>query len=535
MAEQTHPNFITTAFNNIYFAIAFILLAIIYFFVGSFFGLDFTDTFFHLNQAQIPPDGTMVYPILLSSLLIKGMIELTGEQLIYLRLINALLFITALTLPFLFIKTRLPKKETIFYIGLVIFLIAPLNANVLGYDSFSILINSIIFTLSVFYLKNKNLYVVVILSSLCSLSILIRLPNLLVLPILMTLIFFQQKLSSSKFHVKLLKLPILFLIFSLSGVFFGYLLYYKEWEVFHNATMGTISHDLYFLFYKYFLDGVKLIFFTAFVTGSYFLFRKIRVYYTKFLSNLIIITVYAVFIGFFLLRYSYPIFLTAIVFSILILQHEKKGREKKGMDTLILWMYFSFLFINALGSNLGLLKTAYLFLLLPFVFNVLSFQPKPYWKLVMIILIPLSIFLKLNRTYEGQNIFSLDQTLKTDILNPIQTNEERFDFLHKVDQMVTQLQKENYKVYFYGSKSHIFHYLYPNTDLGIKAIDQPVESLTFYEKIIAETRSQKRIAIFLIPSYPESTYKGENPIETKLIEEGFQKHSKGSLIFFTIL
>lgn len=528
MGEPKNPNI----FNNIYFVSAFTSLAIIYFFLGIFFGLDFTDTFFHLNQAHIPPDGIMLYPILLSSIIIKGLIGVFGQQILYLRFINASIYIIALLIPFFFIKTRSSTINTVFYIGCVLLLVAPLNANVLGYDSFTIVINSLIFTISIVYLEKRNHYVLVILAFLCSISILIRLPNAIVLPILMLVIFYQQKIHSSQFHLKQIKLPLLFLFLSLLGVLLSYFLYYKEWNVFKNASMGTISHNLEWLFYKYFLDGIKLLIFSAFITGTYFVFKKIYDYYGRYLAYGIIGSLHAAFMLLFLLQYSYPIFLTALILSIIAIHLYTERGKNKIFDILILGMFFSFLFINAIGSNLGLLKTSFLFLLLPFVLSVISFRIINYWKFILLILIPLSVFLKFHRTYEGQNIFSLNRTLNIELLHPIKTGEGRFIFLNEVDQKVKQLQGNNVSVFFYGNKSHIFHYLYPNTTLEIKAIDQPLENLIFFPKIEEKIRDKGKVAVFLIPSYPGSTENIENAVETKLIKSGFKKSRDGSVDFF---
>lgn len=203
----------------------------------------------------------------------------------------------------------------------------------------------------------------------------------------------------------------------------------------------------------------------------------------------------------------------------------------KIFDNLILGVFFSFLFINAFGSNLGLLKTSFLFLLLPFVLSAIPVRSSNFWNVILIILIPLAIFLKFHRTYEGQNIFSLNRTLKFELLHPIKTSEERLIFLDEVDKKVKQLQNENVSVFFYGNKSHIFHYLYPNTTLGIKAIDQPLENLIFFPQIEEKIRDKEKVAVFLIPSYPGSPENIENAVEAKLIESGFKKSQEGSLNF----
>jgi len=522
----------TKYLNNIYFVSIFTFLSIIYFFAGIFVGLDFTDTFYHLNQAQNPADGILLFPILLSSLIINGLIELFGPNVIYLRFINGSLYILALLIPFIFLKTRASTIKKLFYIGCVVLLITPLNANVLGYDTFSIFFNSLIFTTTLSYLEKKKLYLLVILAFLCSMSILIRLPNALVLPILMFVIFYQQKLLSSKFHLSLIKLPLLFLILSLSGVVLVYFLYYKDWEVFSNASLGTISHNYKILIYRYLRDGVKLVIFFSFITGTYYLFKKIYKVWGRYVAYGIILLLYIVFIKLYLFPgYPYTIFLTAMVLSIAVLHLYEKSGNNRISDIQILIVFTSFLFINAFGSNLGLLKTSFLFLLLPFVLSVIQVRSINFWKFLWIILIPAAAFLKFYKTYEDQNIFSLNKTLNLELLHPIKTSQERFVFLNEVNQKVKQLQAENVSVYFYGDKSHIFHYLYPETTLEIKAFNQPVQNLLFLPEIEDKITDEPKVAVFLIHSYPESTVDIENVVEMELIKKGFKRSKKGIVEF----
>lgn len=518
--------------NNIYFVSVFAFLSIIYFFAGIFVGLDFTDTFYHLNQAENPTDGIILFPILLSSLIIKGLIAFFGPHLIYLRLINALLYIIALLMPFIFLKTGASNIKKLFYIGTVIFLIAPLNANVLGYDTFSIFFNSLIFTISLYYFKKKKVYLIVILAFLCALSILIRLPNAIVLPILVLVIFYEQISLSAKFHLSLIKLPFLFLLLSLSVVFLSYFFYYKAWKVFSNASLGTISHNYKILIYRYLRDGIKLLVFFSFITGTYFLFKKVYHVWGRFFAYGVILLLYVIFIKLYLFPgYPYTIFLTAMVLSIAVIHFHEKSNKHRISDIKILIVFISFLFINAFGSNLGLLKTSFLFLLFPFVLSVINVRSINFWKFIMIVLIPAAAFLKFYKTYEDQNIFNLSRTLNLALLHPIKTSEERFVFLNAVDEKVKQLQDENVSVFFYGNKSHIFHYLYPTTTFEIKAFTQPVENLVFLPQIEDKVMDRPNVAIFLIDTYPEDSGNTENFVEMELMKKGFKKAKEGSIEF----
>src|SRR5690606_34767258 len=124
-------------------------------------------------------------------------------------------------------------------------------------------------------------------------------------------------------------------------------------------------------------------------------------------------------------------------------------------------------------------------------------------------------------------------TLNIEMLQPIKTNEKRLVFLNQVNKKVKQLQDENVSIFFYGNKSHIFHYIYLNTALDIKAIDQPLNDLIFFPKIEEKISGKKAVAVFFVPSYPESIDNNEdNAVETELLKGGFEKSEEGS---FTLL
>src|SRR5690606_26595406 len=494
--------------NNIYLVSLFTIIAIIFFISGIFFGIDFTDTFYHINQAQIPPDGIFVYPILLSNLIIKGLIELFGPGLITLRLINAFLFIFSALLPLILIRPKAPLITKLFYLGCTMFLIAPLNANILGYDTFSIFINSLIFSVTVLYFFKNHNYLLVILALLCSISILIRLPNALVVPILMFLIFYKEKLESNRIHVSQFKLPILFMCLSISGVITGYFIYYETWVIFWNASMGSISHDFKILAYRYIQDALKLIFFIGFITISFYLFKKIKTAFGSVWAYVINLILYISFVILFLVAgYGFALFLTALVLSISLIQLFDKSEKINIPETLILITFSLFIFINAFGSNSGFLKTSFLFLLLPFILCSIPINSSNYWKSILMLLVPFAIFGKLYRTYEDVHIGRLNKTLELELLEPIRTTNTRYDYLNKIDHLINQLEDEKFDVFIYGNNSHIFHYLYPQTTLEIKAFNQPVEDTIFLPHILEKVKDKAKVALFFIDSYPET---GEN-------------------------
>jgi len=507
------------------FVNVFLIVSIAYFFSGIFFGLDFTDSFYHLNQAIAPADGIYLYPFVLSSLIIKTIIEILGPEIIYLRFINSLLLFFSLLIPFVFIRIEKPRIEVFFYIACVLFLFAPFNVNILGYDSLSIFILSLIFSLTILYLKSSKLYLVMLLSILCSTAVLIRLPNLSAIPIVFLAIGFNEKIRKGCFSSKVLKLPVIFLLLTILWVYLGFFMNYSGVGEFFRASANSTSHDLKILFYHYFIHGIKLTLFISFIISGHYFFKKLQTLMPNLWLYGIFGLFYFLFIGFFVIlsKYwqNYSLFLTSLTISILILQVVQNRKDLLSLKNMVLYLCFLFLFINPFGSNTGLLKAVSLFLLLPFVLSINDLKLKKYWLLILIVLLPFSLIEKFYSTYEDGGILVLNRTLE--LLKSIKTTETRADFLERIDMEISELKKNNFQVYFYGDKSHIFHYLYPWTNLNINSFFQPVEELIYYPQIEQKIQGHDRVAIFIIGSYPGNEAPVMSPLEEKLLSDGFKK------------
>lgn len=438
----------------------------------------------------------------------------------------------SILIPFFIIKTEKSREEVLFYIASGLFLFTPFNVNILGYDSISIFILSLIFSLTVLYCQRSCNYLFLLLALGCSTAVLIRLPNILVVPIVLLVIGVSGKIQTGYFRWK----PVsLFLGLTVFLVFFSFLIYYSNFEKFFNASANASSHDLKILFYNYLLHGLRILLFIALILGGYFVFKKLE---RKFPKSVIyaIGLFFIILVGFFVIRskYSqnYSLFLTSLSLSIVIVFIIQNRKELLNIQNLILYVYILFLFINPFGSNTGLLKAASLFLLLPFVLSFQKLKPDKYWLLILIVLLPFSLFEKFYSTYEDKGILSLNKTLDLKLLKSIKTTEYRADFLRNIDKEIIELRKNNVKVYFYGDKSHIFHYLYPETNLNINSFFQPVEELVYYPYIDQKNHDYDRVAIFVMESYPGNEVPYKFPFEEKLLSDGFEKIIKGSVNYY---
>ena len=264
-------------FQSNTFSIVLLIFSLLYSFSGIFFGLDFTDSFYHLNQALYPVSDTYLFPFFLSSLIIKKIIQLVGQEVIYLRLVNWILLTSSIFLPFLFLKVNRRKSEILFYSSIIIILFTPLNANILGYDTLSIVILSLLFSFTVLYIKVEKFYLIFFLSFFCAAAVLIRLPNALAIPVIFFILLRWEGVRKEEWAFKSTTIPIAFVFFTSLFCFLGYALYYNRWERFVAANPISQSHDPFLLFSNYFRDAVKLTGYCSLILFGSWGYKKINI------------------------------------------------------------------------------------------------------------------------------------------------------------------------------------------------------------------------------------------------------------------
>jgi len=185
-----------------------------------------------------------------------------------------------------------------------------------------------------------------------------------------------------------------------------------------------------------------------------------------------------------------------------------------------------------MGSNTGLLKAYSLSLLLPFVLSLHELKFKKYWLMLLIILIPFSMITKIFGIYEDKMILTLNNKLEIEELTPIYTNFTRKEYLQQTDVLVHQLNSQGVEVFFYGDKSHIFHYLYPETSLNITSFFQPVDNQNFFRDFSEDFSDRDKVAVFVVNSYPENLPSELSLVEMKLMNKGFIKVEDNSLKYY---
>lgn len=229
--------------------------------------------------------------------------------------------------------------------------------------------------------------------------------------------------------------------------------------------------------------------------------------------------------------FNYGIFLLALAISMIGLHLYFNRKILNGYKPLVLLLFLLFLFINPFGSDTGLLKGYSMFLLLPFVLATIDLKLKRFWFTLILATIPFAVYTTILTPYQDMNLLAHNSTLNHELLYPIKTKEIRAVYLEEIGNLVKELEKENYKVYFYGNKRHIFEYLYPNSSFKIRAFSQPID-LNYLPQIIEGTANAPKVAIFLMSNYPEFPVYDFGLLEKELLRMNFEKTERYNQIFF---
>lgn len=471
----------------------------LYFFSGIFFGLDFSDSFFHLNNAVFR--GSYSSSFFLSSTIIDAVYQVFGPELWKIRFFNACLIYSSFFLPFLINKERL-KLKSLLLISVGVILFSPLNVNILGYDSLSIFILSLLFSVALRFQRKSTLLILLLLSVISALAAFIRVPNAIVIILLAILFFF----TSNK------KMSVSYMILSLVFILLGYYLVYGSFKSYVEALYTTEAHSLLKMLKGYFFDFVQLFGYFVIILAGYFLSRNIllKSRIASYILPILILALYFQFIGFSAYWKNYSLFLTATAMAWIFVEFKKKSTYLKRT---ILVTGAVFWFIIPFGSNTGLLKSGLMLVILPFLLNDFKISLKSYWLIIFFLLLPLAVSEKLYKTYEDDSILKLQKIEAIDKLRFIHTTPERKLFLKKVIAKADSLQKNDYDLAFYGDKSHIFKYLYP-TSLNSLEFYQP--EATFYEYTQSiQNASRIKLAIIEVQAYPENLWEGQVNIHVK--------------------
>lgn len=539
-----------------------LVLSILFFLTTIFFGVDFTDSFYHLSYAKSHYGDKINFFVVLSVYLVKFFSLFTSNYVIVYRFIGIMIIISTFITPlFVLKKEDNDLKKLLAAFLLVIY--SPFVFNILGYDTFSAFF--IVLTYTIFYKFyftigcDKRL--VYVLSVLTAFSILCRFPNILIILVLLFGIYLKQDLS---FKTKINYIFQYLLLVGLTLVLFYYFNYGNIESLFESQAINK-SHNLSKLLYNYINDFIIIILYVIIISLILFLLR-IRHQFpdqkTQVIFSIIVLSISYFLAKEFILFEAYSkdlaLFYTAfclvmtLISSVDLLFKENNmellDRKKHYGQTLnrirrtsskinvflfsnefaFFLVTASFFFINAIGSNTGLFKSSHGLPILILIFFTLNEKNKKLIFIFLILLLPLSMFEHL-KTYEDGLMYKTTSEVPVSKLNFIYTTPKRSNTINKVLKMTDSLKVKGYKIGYYGTRRHIFEYHTNEYLFDNASFKQTVnDSIKDMNTLI----SADKMAVFIVENYPSKYSKiKENSIFIKQLKSlKFNVMKKGKLI-----
>lgn len=501
-------------------------IAIVYFLSSIFWGLDFTDGFFHINQA-ILTTGKLPFETILTSHILLFLYQFFGKQLIIWRLLNAIILLISFLLIF-----SLNKKSNInvgisrILFSFILFIFTPLNTNIIGYDTFTVFFVSffIYYLFTIEILKTKHLF---LLSLILSIILLIRVPNIVLLPLVYIYFHFVRKRNEWS-YLKMHQNYFLTVFYSI--VFFLFYLYatYHNLDNLIESFASGNKHGIGKMLHYYFSDFKKIFFYSLFFIFFYFF---IAIQKKSLLLTLIfpICFFWVLFLTHhfsFLFHWQYSLILSSFFISFFLLQVINFYK----IDLKILFV-FLIMFTICFLSNTGLLK----FTLLSNMSMIIiaeKFNKKTclYLLSVLLFFLPYSIMERTSSTFEDKGYCDLKKQVKLDDLQFIYTTKNQSDYIEKVSNISASLKQQGYQVIYYGLGSHLFSFVDPMPRKIYSYYQDYLNNNEINEIIKQYKNSRTAIILFNLPS----NAKLHTVVEKKLIKHGFKLNTNNYLSIYLI-
>ncbi len=503
-----------------------ILFSVLYFFSGTLFGLDFTDGFFHINEAT-QVTGNLPFETILTSHILKLVYLIVGKNLFCYRLINSFLFFVSFMLVYGLIR----NKKQLFFSTLLVscfFIIAtPMNFNILGFDSFSVLFISLTiwFTLKYSLDNFKN---IIILSLLVASSILIRLPNAVFLPILF--FYFLYCKQKNNWTNKKLFMNYSYLWIFTALIYFTYLL--LTYHNFQNAFSSFASnerHGIFHLIRHYYMDLPGLLY-----NSMVFLILLLIAFFQKKQYPIITVLVFLS-IFYYLFKNTYHVYhwsYSIMLFAFLTILFAFHYFRVKKINPKLIFIYLSTLTI-CIGSNTGFMKMGLLCsVAMLFCYEISKEIDRKFIVYMLIGFSAYGIFEQRYYIFEDSHLTALQYKIETKGLSPIRTSKNHYDFINAVTKKTEELKTRGYKVVYYGKISHLFNFLNP-APRKMYTFDQGTKNTEEINEIISKHGTNKLALIITYES--EMGYQKwfkNKPIEKEIVKQGFRLSSDSSLTIY---
>lgn len=439
----------------------FIIIAYQTYFI--FFGLDVQDSFFHATK-MVYDDA---YVLTFLSYKVGYLWSLIfGTHILSFRLFNVLLHVAMLLSPLCLVKQVQQKYYFYLLLILVNVFFTLMNWNILGYDSFSFLSVIITTILSFKFIKNSGYKNLIFVAISIALSVAFRFPNIVLLPVFVVIIGYQsfyKKVSFFKY----------FLILIASVTFFYGLLivlFFDSFSVFKseflNALAGTgEQHGVSKLIHTYTSHFFKILKFTGFLILFYGLFiflrsKKISQYFYV-LPVLLGAYLYYKFIYGSGYNARVSMFMGAIMVSVIMLHvfYAYKKHKKLDVNTILVFSLVLFLFVPAMGSKSGLKYSGIFIVFLPFLYHFTSIKIKPFFILLLVILLPLAVKERFGSKFMDSKHSTLTSAYNLPKINGVFTTQNRVALSDSIAKDYKKYKTPNNKIIFYGLNSYMYNYV----------------------------------------------------------------------------
>jgi hypothetical protein len=531
-----------------YFGVLGVTFSLIYSLSFCFYGLDFTDSFFYINNSI---SGSEKFPLWIGTSVIgKFVASCIGSNLIHFRVVNWIAYMISAILPFLILTPKEKLKSNLIVLAFTILCLNVLNFNVFGIDGFTILflsINSVFFIRYLHYTYLTDLLFAALFSAIL---VSVRFPNIIVIPIFVTFLFlsicFKNRINYKSFN-NFLKNSIIYVFVSISILSIFYILFYNKLnfliDINNNIIQSVNSgYSLKRLIGDYIFDFKELLKYIGFVFLLIMLletnFVNAIVKPNKLLIQVVVFLIFYIFIKYDLIidpyghRYSKFVSATSIIAIIYLalLSYRNNNKSKTLSLTLILCLSV----VAIVGSNTGLLKLSPFLLIfssIMFVNNEIKLSNFSFWLFFTFAMI--SIQIKPKNIYEDAPMSYLTFTTTNQHLTQIRTTQARANFINDVMEHYDSLTTKSKNIIFWGRVSHLFHFLTStstNYSNSFYMSPQNIVEIKQMEQLILSTKP----IVFFVPQYPID----ENPkvnltlFEEMLINNNFKSDRRSNYIVF---
>lgn len=432
----------------------------------TYFGLDFQDGFYHINRMISNSPYVMTF---LSYKLGYFWSLLAGKSILGFRYLNVIMYLLIFFAPIILVKH---KKQYLGITFLTSFSYALLNWNLIGYDSFSFLFVIFAMVALLHYFENKSNINLLIVAILSGLAIAVRLPNVLIVPLIVLVLGWDSFQYDSSFKVKK------FAYFS-SGVFvvFAFLLllvygsipnYVKEIKLSLHATQE--DHSFFDLLQGYLNHLLWIIKISFFIICFYFLYRRLKKAKWSLLyfgiGSILLLYLYAnkIFDSGFNTKAALFLVSFLMVFIGVSVLSAIKEDEKNNKKILLFGTVFLGLFLPCLGSNSGLKYAGIFIVFFPFLYSKSSAEAKEYFIWILVLILPFAILEKRDIKFMDEKQSALTGVYDLPSIEGIHSTPERIQYVEEVLRECTTLQQKKIPYLLYGLNSHIFNYLIKNSE-----------------------------------------------------------------------